>query len=141
MEINTSKISLQERQCRKQLKLCFYYGSEKHRVLQCPECQQQHKDCVQVSSVDSNLLLAFPPISIQVQILHLDQVINLSAMIDSGASGNFIDRSIVRKLRLPQRCLYNPSLICPIDKAPIGAGTASHSTQPLTLQTSWLHKE
>lgn len=65
----------------------------------------------------------------------------LTALIDSDTAGNFIDQDTVTQLNIPVQPLQQPCKIQDIDGAPIGRGTISHCTEPLSLQIGALHKE
>lgn len=87
--------------------------------------------------VSLTTILAIPPILLPVAVHYAIYTFHLSAMIDSGSAGYFIDQDVANKLQLPLSLLGNLPWLCAIDEAPIGKGMATHCISPITLQTSW----
>lgn len=141
MDVNVSTFRTQERERRRIQGLCFYCGEGQHQIRQCPNRRSQEYKSQPSPTVSSPSVKALALISFKVQIRHANQVYLLSALIDSGSSGNFIDWSICEHFNLPLRKLNNPQLICAIDGAPVGNGAATHCTLPITMHVSCLHKE
>ena len=62
-------------------------------------------------------------------------------MIDSGAKGNFIHVQQVERLQIPVQKLHSSLKVATLDGEPVGLGTITNITTPLTVQTSALHQE
>lgn len=65
----------------------------------------------------------------------------LSALIDPGAVGNFMDSEVAQKLQILIEECQQPLNIRVFDGAPIGEGFVTAHTQPFKLQISTLHCE
>lgn len=78
---------------------------------------------------------------IQIQIQHLNQHFTLTALIDSGADGNFMNQATAERLHLKRYNLNNPPSLQAIDGSPIGSGQIKYCTSPMTLITSFLYQE
>lgn len=63
------------------------------------------------------------------------------ALVDSGAAGNFLDSSLAIRLRLPLTSLQHPLSVTALDGRPLGKGTVTHLTSPITMSTSDHHHE
>jgi hypothetical protein len=79
--------------------------------------------------------------------VHLDvrlstptQTVTLRAMIDSGATGNFINTSLVKQHHLELEKLSAPLKLTVIDGRSIESGQLTHATGPVTL-TAGDHSE
>ncbi len=55
------------------------------------------------------------------------------AMIDSGAAGDFLDRSLVRRLGIPSQLLPRPQTVTALDGRPLEPGCITEITYPLRL--------
>lgn len=71
------------------------------------------------------------PISLTVN----GRTVSLCAMIDSGATGNFINGSVIRKYGLPTEKLAQPKALAVVDGRPIEAGRVTHCTPEMRLST------
>lgn len=79
--------------------------------------------------------------SLRAIVIHSGESFVLSAIIDSGSEGNFIEETTALRLHLPLKPLRRPVKVNTIDGGPIGTGVVTHSTEPITLQVSSLHQE
>ncbi len=69
------------------------------------------------------------------------ETLNIAAMIDSGAAGNFMSVDFAHKNSIPLiRCL-SPLAVEAVDGRPLGSGRITHLTSRLTLVTGALHQE
>lgn len=80
---------------------------------------------------------------IPIQIHHGSSPLMSTALIDSGAAGNLIDYGLVTALGLPTQRLKNPRPVTSLDGRPLGTGTITHCTSPITItiSTSPPHQE
>ena len=65
----------------------------------------------------------------------------ISALIDSGAEGNFIHSCLVDQLQSLVEILKTSLRVAALDGGTVGAGTMSAMTEPVCLETSTLHSE
>ncbi len=80
-------------------------------------------------------------ITLPVELISQNQVIQTMALLDSGAAGNFIDSEFVSRLHLKlTRC--NSSLaVEALDGRPLGKGKILRLTEPVKLHIGTLHSE
>ena len=67
----------------------------------------------------------------------------LTAMVDSGATGNFMSEGLIQKKRFPTRLKYEPYDLVVIDGNPLpsGDGKVDTETRPLPVATQQHHEE
>ncbi len=136
MQVSVSCLSEEERERRRQHQLCFYCGESGHRSLGCPhKSQASPRVNLEYFSLLSNKSLTLP-IILRTDTLSLE----LTAMIDSGAALNLINKDIVTKFNIPTQLCTPPIRIRAIDDSPIGKGI-THQTTTLTLNVGFLHQE
>uniref|UniRef100_A0AAY5L9K7 Retrotransposon gag domain-containing protein n=1 Tax=Esox lucius TaxID=8010 RepID=A0AAY5L9K7_ESOLU len=63
------------------------------------------------------------------------------ALVDSGAAGNFMDRSFALRSRIPLQILTIPLPIRALDSQPLGSGLVTRCTVPLLMITGDRHSE
>ena len=63
------------------------------------------------------------------------------ALVDSGAAGNFIDRGLAQRLRIPLVKVDPPFPVHSLDSQPLGSGLVREATIPLEMITRGDHKE
>jgi hypothetical protein len=63
------------------------------------------------------------------------------ALVDSGAAGNFIDRSFARSLGIPLVPVDIPFPVHAVDSRPLGSRLIREATAPLDMVTPEGHKE
>uniref|UniRef100_A0A674B569 Retrotransposon gag domain-containing protein n=1 Tax=Salmo trutta TaxID=8032 RepID=A0A674B569_SALTR len=63
------------------------------------------------------------------------------ALVDSGAAGNFIDRSLANRLGIPIVPVDVPFPIHALDSRPLGSGLIREVTVPITMVTQESHEE
>ncbi|KAI2664083.1 Transposon Tf2-6 polyprotein [Labeo rohita] len=136
MQLNVSRVSDEERERRRINNLCYYCGGVGHRSLGCPQKQQAGSRVnIHHLSLLCNRTLTIP-ILLENDTLSLE----LTAMIDSGAALNIIDRTIVEKYQIPTQTCTPPIKIKAINDTLIGEGI-THQTRTLTLKVGLLHQE
>ncbi len=81
-----------------------------------------------ISAPPPNAVLSFP-VTLSWE-GHQHQV---RAMIDSGAAGDFLDRSLVRRLGIPSQLLPRPQTVTALDGRPLEPGCITEITYPLRL--------
>lgn len=75
------------------------------------------------------------------QIQHSGGFYSISALVDSGATGNLIDSALAQKPQLCLQSIQHPLKLQALDGGPIEGGLVTQGTKPLTLHVSTLHKE
>uniref|UniRef100_A0A674C300 CCHC-type domain-containing protein n=1 Tax=Salmo trutta TaxID=8032 RepID=A0A674C300_SALTR len=63
------------------------------------------------------------------------------ALVDSGAAGSFMDRSVADKLGIPLVKLDKPFPVHALDSRPLGSGQVREETVPLVMVTQGGHEE
>ncbi|KAL0167369.1 hypothetical protein M9458_039213, partial [Cirrhinus mrigala] len=135
MQLHVSKLSAEEKERRCSHILCYYCGGTGHRSLGCP---QKHHNNPRVN-INHFALLNNRSFTLPIVLENDTLSLELTAMIDSGAALNTIDRAVVEKYQIPvQPCI--PIKIKTIDDALIGDGI-THQTKTLTLKVGLLHHE
>lgn len=86
-------------------------------------------------------LLSHQSFILWVQIRHSGSVSVLSALVDSGATGNFIDHNTLKKHILPMQPLEHLLMIGSNNGGCIRTSIVNHCTELLSLQFSALHHE
>ncbi|XP_050959727.1 uncharacterized protein LOC127161112 [Labeo rohita] len=136
MQINASRLSEEERTRRRQNHLCFYCGEPGHRSTGCPlKFKTSSKVNIQNLSILQYKSLTLP-VTIRTDTLSLD----LTAMIDSGAALNIINKDIIEKFNIPTQPCIPPIRIKAINDTLIDHGI-HHQTKTVKLQVGLLHQE
>ena len=94
------KLTPEEKKRRFDLKLCLYCGEKDHKLASCPSRNaKMNKPVLNMLSVSA--LGAVETISIS-SFLRIDDLdVSVRAMVDSGATGNFVSRTFVDSMCLP----------------------------------------
>ncbi|KAI2651010.1 Retrotransposon-derived protein PEG10 [Labeo rohita] len=119
MQLGATKLSLEERERRLRGNLCLYCGLAGHIRANCPTHPPRQPSSVSDLKPLTNCCLV--PVKLRCE----GRVIETTALIDSGAAGNFIDIDLVVAL----------------DGRPLGSGKVHHTTNDLTLQIEPSHQE
>ena len=112
MQIDAVRKSLteEEKNRRRRLGLCLYCGGNGHLANQCPVKQQNYKNLHVVNTEDVEISVVstsnnLGPISVEVK---LDNNCIVSALVDSGANGIFIDKALVEQFQLNLKTRNQP---------------------------------
>lgn len=125
----------------------MYCRDNNHKLSQCTLCPNHYSLRTAPKSCSASLPLmvshspftSHPPFTIKTQILCSDQIHCLSALIDSGFAGYFIDHRTATQYPVAQT--QQTPKISAIDGGPIGEGVDHFCTETITLRTSCLHLE
>ncbi|KAL0148771.1 hypothetical protein M9458_055949 [Cirrhinus mrigala] len=135
MQLGATKLTLEERERRLRGNLCLYCGQAGHIRANCPTRPPR-----QPSSVSD--LKSLPNCCpVPVTISYNGITVKTTALIDSGAAGNFIDADFVATNHLPTLSCSPHIAVAALNGRPLGSGKVHHTTQDLTLQIEPAHQE
>ncbi|KAL0192406.1 hypothetical protein M9458_010702, partial [Cirrhinus mrigala] len=135
MQLGATKLTTEERQRRLNNNLCLYCGQPGHIRATCPTRPPRPSTSVSVCKSGLNRC------EIPVLLSSNDTSIQTTALIDSGAAGNFIDKDFVEANRLPIVSCAFPVAVAALDGRPLGTGRVDHTTKDLTLRLEPNHQE
>ncbi len=133
MHVGVTRLSLEERERRIKHHLCLYCGQSGHLRASCPT-RPATKSTFSVSPCPNTLMVPISLISSGV-------AVETTALIDSGAAGNFIDINFAKSHNLPLITCETRLAVTALDGRPLGPGLVQFKTQELTLKTGSLHIE
>ncbi|KAK3517148.1 hypothetical protein QTP86_003930, partial [Hemibagrus guttatus] len=132
MQLGRSGLAVQGHRSRGQMRLCYHCGASGHLSPRCPE----RFPSTPVGEISSFLNLTVPAS------LHMsDRCFPVSALIDSAAAVNLVDRGLVEELGIPIFPCVPALRITAIDSQPIGEGYLKHQTELLDFQVGLFHYE
>uniref|UniRef100_A0AAR2JHU7 ribonuclease H n=1 Tax=Pygocentrus nattereri TaxID=42514 RepID=A0AAR2JHU7_PYGNA len=160
MVCESSRLSQEERQHRFSQQLCFFFffffffffcGQPGHRIRDCRKRTSQNKapnpgkhveftPRANVVSIPTKGLVS-KSVLLPVRLCFHPKVVVVSALIDSGAEGNFIHAQVVEKLRIPVKNLRNSLEVTALDGDPVGFQPITHVTVPIETHASALYSE
>ncbi|KAL0185720.1 hypothetical protein M9458_017390, partial [Cirrhinus mrigala] len=135
MQLGSTKLSLEERERRLRNNLCLYCGLAGHVRASCPTRPPRQPSSVSSDKSSSNSC------DISVTLECGDTIIKTTALIDSGAAGNFIDADFVANNHLPTLSCSPHVSVAALDGRPLGSGRIHHTTDDLTLHIDPSHRE
>uniref|UniRef100_A0A8C5MTM1 ribonuclease H n=1 Tax=Leptobrachium leishanense TaxID=445787 RepID=A0A8C5MTM1_9ANUR len=117
-------------------RLCLYCGQAGHVIRNCPEKTEGGGKKMNTPSdlvSNYNSLLIAPHLSISIFLQLNEQRLPLTAMIDSGASGNFMDLSLATSLCVPIINKKHPVHVKLIDGSSLKSGLVTLETIPIQM--------
>ncbi|KAL0176934.1 hypothetical protein M9458_029264, partial [Cirrhinus mrigala] len=135
MQLGATKLTLEERERRLRGNLCLYCGQAGHLRASSPT--RPPRQPTSVSELKSLPNCCHIPVTIT----HNDVTVKTTALIDSGAAGNFIDADFVATNHLPILSCSPHVAVAALDGRPLGTGKVHHTTQDLTLHVEPAHQE
>ncbi len=135
MQIGVTRISEEERKRRIRQSLCLYCGLPGHLRASCPTRPSRNPAAVSVISKSATSL------EIAVTLEINGRVMEMVALIDSGAAGNFIDVSFAKDNNIPLVPCDSHLAAAALDGRPLGSGCIQFTTENLQLSTGSLHTE
>ncbi len=78
---------------------------------------------------------------LSVQLFTPAHSVTVSALVDSGSSGNFISQDLLSRLQLPRRRHAQELRVKTIQGKPLGRGRMNYKAPPLKLKIGNLHEE
>uniref|UniRef100_A0A8C6W2X9 Paternally expressed 10 n=1 Tax=Nannospalax galili TaxID=1026970 RepID=A0A8C6W2X9_NANGA len=132
------RLTQEEKERRRKLNLCLYCGNGGHYADNCPA--KASKSSPGPSATGPERIrsphddTSTPHLQVMLQI-HIPgrHTLFVRAMIDSGASGNFIDQEYVIQNAIPVRVKEWPIMVEAIDGRPIASGPIVHETHNLIV--------
>ncbi|KAL0152565.1 hypothetical protein M9458_052288 [Cirrhinus mrigala] len=135
MQLGATKLTLEERERRLRGNLCLYCGLSGHIRANCPT--RPPRPPTSVGRDSSRLSRCELPVTI----LSEKITIKTTALIDSGAAGNFMDTTFALAKHLPILPCASPLAVAAIDGRPLGSGQIHSTTNDLTLLVEPSHQE
>ncbi|KAL0168962.1 hypothetical protein M9458_037184, partial [Cirrhinus mrigala] len=133
MQLGATKLSLEERERRLRSHLCLYCGQAGHIRANCPTRPPRQPSSMSYDNSSTNCC------TMPVVLKFGDVIIPTTALIDSGAAGNFIDANFVEHNHLPTlSCSPHVSVV---DGRPLGTGQINQTTDDLILHINPSHQE
>ncbi|KAL0149332.1 hypothetical protein M9458_055370 [Cirrhinus mrigala] len=136
MQVGHTRLTPEERNRCFQLNLCLYCSESGHMKASCPSRPIQR-----TSSAVSQSLNTSKSVAISVSITFSEEQIFTTALIDSGAAGNFIDVNFAESHGLPLIPCKSPLTVAALDGRPLGGSRVQHTTCDIHLTTGALHTE
>lgn len=145
MQVGSARLTPQERRRRIDLGLCLYCGDPTHQVELCPKRPQPGVRRPQPANPHKVKLpppsLSSKPFLVPVTVRFGERCFSFSALLDSGAAGNFVTPTVAEALQLPLNTLSPPVSIQALDGGPVGNGTISQITSMVQLTVYSVHHE
>ncbi|KAI2643005.1 Transposon Tf2-8 polyprotein [Labeo rohita] len=136
MQIDSTRLSRTERNRRITNGLCLYCGQPGHLLRQCPIRPPRPVVSTLFTEVEISSLTLLPVT------LHTSNVsLSVSALVDSGSSGNFISQECLQQLQLIPLPHRHVLTVKTIQGKPLGRGKIRHSSPIITLQIGLFHSE
>uniref|UniRef100_A0A6Q2ZMK7 Retrotransposon gag domain-containing protein n=1 Tax=Esox lucius TaxID=8010 RepID=A0A6Q2ZMK7_ESOLU len=95
----------------------------------------------QVAHAHSPLTSSLSMCTVPVRFPGFPLLARCKALVDSGAAGNFMDRSFALRSHIPLQALDTPLPVRALDSRPLGSGLVTSCTVPLLLITDNRHSE
>ncbi len=135
MQIGFTHLSEEERERRMRGNLCLYCGLSGHMRATCPTRPSRNAPAVS-SNLNSSTVLEIP-----VTLMVKGQITETSALIDSGAAGNFIDATFAKTHHIPLVPCVSHLAVAALDGRPLGSGRVQFITEEKQLRVGALHTE
>ncbi|KAL0202517.1 hypothetical protein M9458_000535 [Cirrhinus mrigala] len=135
MQVGATKLTSEERERRLRGSLCLYCGQPGHIRATCPTRPPRPPTSVSSFEITSNRC------EIPVTLSSGNVTVETTALIDSGAAGNFIDTGFVTTNHLPVLSCAPHVTVAALDGRPLGSGKVLHTTDDITLRVEPSHQE
>lgn len=137
MQVGTTYLTSEERERRVLNRLCLYCGQVGHLKSTCPVRPTNP------SHASAYGLLTAPHSNLkQYVVIHIaHKTIHTTALIDSGAAGNFISVEFVRQHDIALTTCQPSVSVEALDGRPLGEGRVQSITKEIQLQVGALHTE
>ncbi|KAL0168185.1 hypothetical protein M9458_036407, partial [Cirrhinus mrigala] len=135
-QMDSTRLSRMERNRRITLGLCLYCGQNGHLIRNCPIRPPRPVVSTITSDIETSQLTLIP-----VTLRTVDCTLSVSALVDSGSSGNFISQECLNQLHLSRQRHCHEYSVRTIQGKPLGRGRIRHSSPHITLQLGLFHTE
>ncbi|KAL0192201.1 hypothetical protein M9458_010497, partial [Cirrhinus mrigala] len=136
MHVDSTRLSCSERNRRLSQGLCLYCGQQGHLLCNCPIRPPRPVVSTILSDIETaNLTL------LSATLYTSNRSLPVSALIDSGSSGNFISTKCLKELQLPRHRHHQIYSVTTIKGKPLGRGVVRHSSPFITMQIGLFHSE
>uniref|UniRef100_A0A803JZ19 CCHC-type domain-containing protein n=1 Tax=Xenopus tropicalis TaxID=8364 RepID=A0A803JZ19_XENTR len=130
-------LSPEEHLRRRRLNLCLYCGLTGHVLRSCPT-----RPCKRSAYKTDTLKYRFAPLlTLSISLQLGNKTLNLPAILDSGASGCFLDSQVAETHRIPLKKKQFPVFLRVADGSPINSGPILLESTPLSLTLNKIHHE
>ncbi len=136
MQLGFTHITAEERECRMQNQLCFYCGQAGHMKISWPV-----RPSTGSQSVSDHVTTSPSSIELSVKLRIQDKVTTTTALIDSGAAGNFVSLEFAQQHELKLTPCNSPMAVEALDGRPLGEGRVFCITEEVKLLIGTLHSE
>ncbi len=135
MQIDNTRLTLMERHRRLSQGLCLYCGTTGHVIAACP-IRPPRPMVSAIRPFNPNMY----PLSTVIQ-LTASNVFPVTALIDSGSSGNFISGTLCHQLGLPTTTTTKIYQIQSITGRPLSRKHVRQRVGPISIRVGQLHEE
>ncbi|KAL0151693.1 hypothetical protein M9458_052992 [Cirrhinus mrigala] len=136
MQVDSTRLSRSERNRLMSQGLCLYCGQQGHLLRNCPIRPPRPVVSTILSDIETaNLTL------LSATLYTSNHSLPVSALIDSGSSGNFISTKCLKELQLPRHRHHQIYSVTTIQGKPLGRGVVCHSSPFITMQIGLFHSE
>ncbi|KAL0161744.1 hypothetical protein M9458_045469, partial [Cirrhinus mrigala] len=138
MEIGATHLTSEERERRMQNSLCLYCGQAGHIKSTCPVRPAKPSPAV---SVNRLITTSHSSMQIPIVIRHASRTIHTTALIDSGAAGNFISIEFAHQQNIILNSCKSSLSVEALDGRPLGEGRVHSLTEEMRMEIRALHRE
>ncbi|KAL0157200.1 hypothetical protein M9458_048446, partial [Cirrhinus mrigala] len=135
MQLGATKLTQEERERRLRGNLCLYCGLAGHIRANCPTRPPRPSPSVSPLRTPTNCC------HLPIKLTFNDTSVDTTALIDSGAAGNFIDAGFVKSNNLPLLSCSPHVAVAALDGRPLGSGRIQFTTDDIHLQIEPSHRE
>ncbi len=139
MQINATRLTEEEKERRRSQRLCLYCGEAGHFRQNCPH-RPINRDNAAVS-LTLNCLNSKSCVTVPIEFFVNGKSFSTSALLDSGAAGNFMSLEFAELHKIPLIPCISPLSVEAVDGRPLGTGRVTHLSQELHMRTGLLHRE
>ncbi|XP_053681471.1 retrotransposon-derived protein PEG10 [Labeo rohita] len=135
MQVDSTRLSRSERNRRMSQGLCLYCGQQGHLLRNCPIRPPSPVVSTILSDIET------PKLTLSATLHTSNRSLPVSALIDSGSSGNFISTKCLKELHLPRHRHHQIYSVTTIQGKRLGRGVVRYSSRFITLQIGLFHHE
>ncbi|KAI2659483.1 Transposon Tf2-9 polyprotein [Labeo rohita] len=138
MQIGATHLTSEERERRMQNSLCLYCGQAGHIKSTCPVRPAKPSPAV---SVNRLITTSLSSMQIPIVIRHASRTIHTTALIDSGAAGNFISIEFAHQQNIILNSCKSSLSVEALNGRPLGEGRIHSLTEEMRMEIGALHRE